>query len=1634
MTAATPYHLRQIERTLPYWSRHTPSPQVSAMLNTLRADYQQANGEPYPWYETATEAQRQALRSAIAQRDNSRKSLHKTLKALKSIPDFCKPLLEQRLGIAVPVDKAVYFFQPFKRRPFLPTESEPGFAAPAEQTRYAYDPDGKPRKVSLLEAAMHNFTGDDEAGPYSLLLHSKTSTNPLTGWTPATFIQACRELDLGKRYQDHLASIHDGSQKAEIEQQHIQASRDELMVQAQIAVLRGKLSSDGLQAVNRLCVADTTIAEGQVPVRCWRLDLFQVPLHEVLVIGSTESSRIVYIPGAHDSPVAEYPSTGEAAKALTRRMQDRRLLQTIIRFAPQSLQGQLAKRLHESLFDELLPPNLPATLPKPSARVLYKATELPPAPWAYLYLTHANRLKADAATLVVPTALVDANARLEQFEHWLSAGLDLANVAALFIPGLNTVMLAVGAAQLMHSVFAGIEAWEADDKVQAAAQLESVLLNLALIAATGAGAGLLAQSRFVDSLVRIEHEGSERLWQPALDAYASDVQLPDTLEANEQGQYVHQQRHFIRLNGKLFEQVQDASGQWRISHPTDLEAYRPTVRHVAQGAWRTIGEHPLDWDRAELLRRIGPNAEALSDLELDKALRCTGFDEAQLRHAHINEDGVPPLLVDAIERLVIDQEAGNLITRIRHGLSVPTNKQYALNSLVELQGWPADHVLKVFDGPEPWGKSVTYGKASQASTVVIEVTRSDLELGRLSQTVLQQMDDQAAGTLLRGNYLPFSRAGALDAQLAEHLEARRGALFQALYQSRQPALQEAAQALHRQFSSLPNQMLNAIVSRASAAERTRMLGGRVPLRIAEEARRHQAHLRLDRAMLGMYREGLANADSERLTAALQAENPGASPMSLLEAALADRSHAGRLIGQQPVRPGYRSPLRLADGRLGYPLSGRGNWREWIRRGGRSSEERRLQEFYPALTGEQRRALLDELRQRGNVSEQLGQLQRQRQSQEQNLQEWAAAAHGVERENREAFGTVMRHASRREGGNMLILGGLALQDLPQPLATFDHIHTLVIEDLGLRSLPSGFFAAFPRLESLHVAGNPNLPGDAVFTALLGAPRLRRLLVTGSPLGELGATAHQALGRLTLLSSLSFRGTQLAITDADLQVLTRLPLQELNLSDNNITLDATMSARFDQMQHLLGLDLSYNPLTIPPRLSNLHRLRTLTLTECNLSAWPADLTALMNRDDYALRALELSNNNIHDLPELPQILDSAYTQNLLTHLDHEWGFHFNDLVPETAHPLQTSGVAVLEHSAFAAPDDAVNWLAGASAAQQALWDGLFENGANPSLREVIARVGISAQAQHNPQVLTAQVWQLLRAAGEDHALLERLNERAGDFPATCGDAGADGFSALQVEVLVHEEIQQTEIQGPRLFQFYRQLFRRDQVNALAARIYLARLEQANAISQWESAPVVTRPAVRPEFIPDPLDDFTHDQLQQGGLDDIEIRLALRQALAQRLEFPEPSQDMLYFTHAQISDATVDNVEAAVEALDDDAAARRTWIGAQPGWRRFIRQRFSQRFASLDEPWYRGMDYLQYCLDPESEAVTTLDEPVLAVLNSVLPEAMPDETGSLPRVDLDSRRYKAALDKLVDGRQAEEDALYQRLTAQQDPNDRD
>ncbi|WP_350157406.1 NEL-type E3 ubiquitin ligase domain-containing protein [Pseudomonas kurunegalensis] len=1623
MTNPTPLHQSQITRALPKWSKALHPVHTRKVVQSLRKDFLADDGTPYTWYAIADTPEREQLCNAIEARDRSVAQLRKSLAGFQDIVAFCTPLLTERLNVDVPVDRAQYVFQPFEATADIWTgvpDAELPLVPDRELDVLATRPVGEPQTRSLLEAALHNFEGLHEAGAYSRLTLAAGSETPLPGLTMAAFVRHCRALDLGQRYQDHLHATHEGDNRAEIQRLSINASREALRVQVLIATLKGLLSTPGRDALMQLCNGDTHPTYQQQALHCWNVSLFDIPIHEVLFIGPDNPDRnnpcMLYIPGDSEHPVREFASRQEAGKHLRRRLLQTEFRRTLVHFAYMARQKELADKLEEALFEkneagERKPRHKPALPLTPSL--------IRTAPWTTLYNAHLARMKADARTIAVPTAEVDAKARNARLKHWLELGMNVLNVAAFFVPGLNTVMLGVFAYDLMSSVFTGFEAWEEGDNRQALAQLESLAINAAVIAGFAVGARLVQASGFVDALTSVWHEDREVLWHPDMQPYASTVVIPEGAQPDSLGHVHLDGKAYLNVDGTPYEVFQDADQQWRVRHPADAQAYAPRLLHHGNGRWQLAHEQPLEWGREQLMRRLGDYGAGLADAELDCALRSTGTDEAVLRRAQAAGLRPPALLIDALECLQLDNQAQQIITHVRHGLPLAAYKNYALPELLRLPGWPEGKVLKVYQGPEPWGESVRYGPPHTEGQVEIEVTRTDLENGQLSQTVLAQMDDKAIVQLF-GDTRPEHRASTLNNTLAQHLQAYRAGLFSSLRESRRPALPPTARPLARQFPGLPDSALDALLAHISNAERTSLEQGRVPLRIAEEARLLQARARLDRALLGLFRPSLANDDSQRLKQALQAEHPQADSAQLLQVALDDRQHCATLLGQQPIKPDFRSPLRLANGQLGYPLSGRGL------QGRAMPAARRLSALYPELGSQQISALQSELAQGDDLGIAISRLEAEQRTLSRDLNRWVSHSRNiVDRLDRQQCTERLMSACRREGGAQratLVLDRMQLQALPTFTARMPHIRQLTLDGLQLRHLESGFLSNFPHLESLEIIGNPEMDAESLFEALKAAPRLRELGLTNNGLTTLSATAQEAIGSMPGLKMLGLSRNQLQLDDASLSFLTRLPLDALGLGNNLITLDETLAARFQDMIHPMVLHLVGNPLQLAPDLRFMARLSHLNLERCELQQWPDSLTVLMNQPQYQLRYLNLSSNRIRTLPDLPGVLRTPYARDVAARLpERNWLFNYNTLEAQTRARLGGSGVNVFEHE-----EDLPQWQGffrdEASSAEEQLWGDLFDQGENTALLGVLERLAQSAEAQRDANALRARVWDLLDKASRDTALRERLTTVAGDFPPTCGDAGADAFSALETEALAHEAAGRAGSQPTDLLNLYRRLYRRDQVNQLADRISLKRALRKQALLD----------DVFDEALPpyDELDDpsaFPDFDLETGLVDDIEMRLALRQSLATALDYPEPSRGMLYRSTAKLNQTIIDRVKAAVLALDTDAAAREQWLNRQPGWVEFLKRTYAVQFSLITDFWRPGLDYLYYCLDETADPVTSLDSSVLRALANVLPDTPLDTQGRLQRVAINEQQYRQGVDVLTAEQQQVETGLLTSLTRQ-------
>ncbi|MEN5216424.1 NEL-type E3 ubiquitin ligase domain-containing protein [Pseudomonas pudica] len=1613
-----PFHQAQIVRNLPTWCRTMHPDHTRRVVQRVRKDYLDENGSPYTWYAAASDEDQAHVRQLISARDAAFKSLRILLEDFRQISEFCKPLLESRLGPDINADKAQYLHQPFKV--YTKLENAPGldFSLGGDDT-YIKRPEGPPQKRSLLEAALHNFEGPDEVGPFDTLTLGPGNDASLPGLEPEAFVSLCRSLDLGQQYQDHLQSIYEGPRKAAIEQQWIDASQQALKTETMIAYLKNLVTLKGRDALVQLCDNDSTPRYGEHKLHCWRFSLFGIPLHGVLLTGPDEADQInpcmLYIPHDTEHPVREFASLQKAGSFLRQRLVQTTFRQDLISFADQDNQVELSRKLENAVFKHEASTRKPNDKPE----LHFKRTRLALPVWQVLYRDHKRRVKATARAIAVPTADADAKARKERLQHWLDAGMNILNVAAFFVPGLDAVMLGVFAYDLMDSVFTGFEAWEEGDTQGALQQLESLAVNAAVIAGFAVSSKALKASGFVDALESVWKDGRERLWHPDMGPYSTSNSLPVGVQKNAQGLYVIDDKTHVWLQGTLYE-VFETDGQWHVRHPNAPDAYTPALHYLGDQRWQLAHDNPLEWDESQLLEGLGQFAQGLDASEQLAALRITEVDADTLRRSQVTGSRPPALLADTLLRLRLAGDMDGIITKVRHGQPLAAHMNFALPELVQLPGWPANYRLKVFTGAEKWGDAVYFGAQPKADTLQIEIGRTELDEGGLSQVVLAQMDEDVIQQLLPDTPAE-QRPGALNELLANHLKARRREVYASMLESHRVPLGDEAQTLGRQFPGLPDNALEELVAHTDSAERERLKSGRVPLRVAEEARYLQARARLDRALTGLYRPALANADSQLLRDALVTEQPQANDAELFASALADRAGCAELLGQQPIKPGFRSPMRLAHGRIGYPLSGRGAGPL-----DESAATRRLKSLFPSLSNNQIRALRIELSQTGDLGAAVRQLQTEWQDLKRYLDTWYKSPHDLtERFERQRCAERIKDAWRREGQSnldRLVLERMRLPELPAITASLPHIRELKLNELQLQRLDRAFLSRFPNLQVLEVTNNREIDGEALFQALESVPRLRSLDLTGNTLAALSPTAQRVLAAMPDLRQLNLRYNRLTLDQATLSFLCSRPLDVLKLGNNLITLDENLATRFQDMVHPQQLDLNFNPLQHAPDVRYMARLQRLNLSNAELRAFPTGLTTLMSQTQYQLRYLDLSFNRIHHVPDLEGILRSPYARDVAARLpERRWLFNYNDLEAESARRLRASGVNIFEHAPDR-PEWQGVWRDAATAQQIELWAELFDQGDNGYLQAVLERLTESVEARRDPQGLRARVWALLQQAHEDTALRERLNEVAQASPATCGDAAADGFSALETALLAKQASEGAQGTLKPLLELYRKLYRRHKVDELADRISLHRnLRQQKLKENAAQLP--------PRDVLDVEEAFPDTDLKTGLVDDIEVRLALRQSLSAELDFPEPSSGMLYRDVARINQQIIDNVRDAVRKLDTDATARQEWISKEPVWVDYFKRENAGQFDAIAEFWRPGLDYLLYCLDENQEPVTHLDNAILRALAPQMPTSALDENGTLRRVPLNEEAYVKATNALAQAQQEVEAGLLLSLTRQAD-----
>lgn len=1074
---------------------------------------------------------------------------------------------------------------------------------------------------SLLDSALQNFEvaeaqpgGLEAGGNPSLILDSNKvsivgSPARQIEIVPEAFAAMVRDLDIGGQYQALVDAAIAGEAAHGALRRAEQAT---LSLQVHLAYLRGAIDGATHEVLTQLASQGHANYQGQ-PVLCSHITLLHATLtgavaFGIAAAGTTVSGKfppptfpyggwvVLYLPGT-PAPLTVHASRQQAEAFLLEQLPVFRSAEAL----------QLVPERDKSVFLSKLQDTLEPYTWNPAKG--YQERMKDPDAWVSLHLQpftqplldelasqRQQRLKDDAAFHAVSTAAEDEKTAAKRWAYFESLALNALNIGAFFIPALAPLMLGLTVLQLGHEVFEGLADWADGEREQAFGYLMDVVENLALIGALGATTGAGAKPAiekipvetpsFIEELKPVELPGGDvRLWHRDLRPFAHDIVLPAGLKPDQFGLYHHQGKTWLPIEEKTYA-VSSTNAEHRLIHPARPHGYQPKLHHNGAGAWLHELDQPQEWRGMQLFRRLGHLAGEFDARSASQILRVSDTDESVLRRILSENQRLPALLEDTLQRFELDRQVSQALPEA--GIS-------ARNAAFEtryrqLATTDAGIIQRVYPGLPTAITNELLRNATAAEQLSLAGGKVPL---RIAEEIRHYQQQVRLARAYEGLYLDSVRNWDTDRLIAHTLEQLPGwptdtrlELHQRGYWPSQQHSIGPVQA--RTIKAISSTDAGYIVHHAAQAEAAA-----------------NVHPDLYAALC----EALPDA-----MASLGAVDEAGLRQQVQNAPLLPRNALRQVLGMQTVSPGFRSPMRLADGRLGYPLSGghsaapgdvsRQTLLDAIEASGLPQHTRRAAEHILRIVTIGRTRL--------QALEHLQLLSEQRDTLQSRLNDWSEAispatdqAAGDYHTLREA---IMQHwydtalEQSLEHTAELRIQRVPLADIPLNLPDF---FSAQVHSLSLLDLPSGTLAGWaqherllrrllrqmPHIQSLEIS-RPYDPRATPSSFLFSIPTITENL--------------PALNRLTLTNQ------NIALSEGDLNLLAGLgQLRHLDLSGNRLAQNNSPSF------HELTLDY-------------------LGLDQMQLSQWPIGIGSdALGRIGH----LSLRNNNLRSLPAF--LLNEAET---------------------------------------------------------------------------------------------------------------------------------------------------------------------------------------------------------------------------------------------------------------------------------------------------------------------------------------------------------------------------------------------------------
>ncbi|WP_454564586.1 NEL-type E3 ubiquitin ligase domain-containing protein [Pseudomonas sp. AIG] len=1436
---------------------------------------------------------------------------------------------------------------------------------------------------SLLQAAMQNFSEDEAGGafPDGSLVRLSSAPAGVNGLTPATFAALCRELDLGRRYQEHFQQVFglrssDGKVIATSTMTRDVAKMKRLLLQLDVhlAALKNHLTPMGVQTLQTLLDADgqvspKTLVYNKHPLIMQGIEILDSCIWGVVVfsVRSVEAYPeewcLVYMAAEPERPLYEYSSFNAFKQYLTRQLKEKRYKEYFANSVDEDAKADFFKTFADTAELGHIK-QLPITVPL----------------FEFMAQSHVGKLQLDARKLAVPTEDIDEEVRQKRLLDFLQLGVTVASVAGLVVPVLGQLMMGVAVGQLLSEVYEGVEDWRRGDQQQALSHLLSVVEDIASMAVFAGGQKVLgtlgrklvkSHPEFFAQFTAIHNQaGKPRLWKPDLITYEHKLPWGLTMAEDSEEFYQIGTKTLGRVDHRIFAGTYEPEAEvWRLEHPRRSQAYAPPLERHVEGGWRLATDDAEQWNNAAYtLKRIDPGLSEFSDSDLDMIRRLSGTSHDEVLRIFNDNLALPDRLRDSVERVRIERQLRQLIRELELGevhSGQPLEAQ--LHGLPKLPGWPTDRYLEITDAEGEIKATYPFTQVHDDTACVL-LTEDQLARGELLQAVIDGLYRSEVEALLGKKVATNAEEQWLAKTLGAALKADRRAVFEHLYKGYDQSDTDPLSQWRSGFSSLPGRYAQTLIDQASSVERVHLNDtARLPLRLAQRVRAANSEVRLDRALTGFHLPEIANADTDRLAIQLLPHLSGWDPE--LRLVMRDKSLTGAII--ESIGPESAPPLKtctLVKSAAGYEAFG-----------GDGKSLGKVADHPDALYSGVLKALPPRQRFAAGFADPVEadaeRLRNQlcdtavdeREASQRILSRGKAASVVVESACMQADPSPSTNHPRAlvrkvrrlypsltgaqasalidELGDDPLSRATRVQALRQDLQNLRAtLRTWSKDEAALkaaggdwRELRHSRKAVAEMIEDgfrrLFWAKDEN--GQSVCTLNLDGMRVASLptLPPGLNFDHIQQLSMKNMAQGDDVAYFLKAFKQIESLELDDNAMTRLPevlshmpgLKRLSLANNQIGLTEQTLVKLSQLRTLQHLNLNANSLGATPDVSKMFDLRRLLLRETGLREMPKGLERLPSLDWVDLRS-----NQIKDLPGWLFKTSRRFSQSL--------NLRANPLSVTSQTYLATYrnnvgvGMGYLENDIARLDEQQARslWFNDGVghdwAKRDRIWTAFKEDSRAEGLFHLLSELGSTADSTRVKSAMQRRVWAVLEAAESDAQLCDQVLNLAAN-PINCTDSAAMNFSYLEVAVEVDRI---TNLAGGRitsakpLLELGRGLFRLDQLDRVAQE-HAARTSTA---------------------------------------DPLEVSLAYRVGLADDLNLPGQPRHMRFAALGGVTAADLEMAKSNVTAAELSSEWL-TFMQRQSFWCDYLKRTYDRQFAVIENTFSPKLDAVFQQADALSSA---------------------------------------------------------------------